>query len=202
MCPGARHETRARRARSRSATTLLEYFDADVSGRDFAQRANDNDRYVLTAHPGKSQGRPSMIPRNRSARPTQSLYQTDPTSSRIASCRYAEISALGIVATLLARFRAAVYRMELVTMPDEHVVPEQAPGLGLLSPRSRHLLTLEFGDREDFDDPRLEWRRLFSGCVSSSPPTRCGGSVARCSTQSVRLGRSASRLTPRSSSRL
>jgi aquaporin Z len=47
-------------------------------------------------------------------------------------------------------------------MPDEHVVQEEAPGLGLLSPRTRHLLTLEFGDREDFDDPRLEWRRLFS----------------------------------------
>ena len=31
-----------------------------------------------------------------------------------------------------------------------------------LGPRTRHLLALEFGDREDFDDPRLEWRRLFS----------------------------------------
>ena len=31
-----------------------------------------------------------------------------------------------------------------------------------LAPRARHLLALEFGDREDFDDPRLEWRRLFS----------------------------------------
>lgn len=29
-------------------------------------------------------------------------------------------------------------------------------------PRTRHLLALEFGDRRDFDDPRLEWRRLFS----------------------------------------
>ena len=29
-------------------------------------------------------------------------------------------------------------------------------------PRAHHLLTLEFGDRRDFDDPRLEWRRLFS----------------------------------------
>jgi aquaporin Z len=28
--------------------------------------------------------------------------------------------------------------------------------------RAHHLLTLEFGDRADFDDPRLEWRRLFS----------------------------------------
>ena len=31
-----------------------------------------------------------------------------------------------------------------------------------LAPRARHLLALEFGDRKDFDDPRLEWRRLFS----------------------------------------
>jgi hypothetical protein len=52
--------------------------------------------------------------------------------------------------------------MELVTTSDEHVVQGQALGLGLLSPRSRHLLMLEFGDREDFDNPRLEWRRLFS----------------------------------------
>jgi len=29
-------------------------------------------------------------------------------------------------------------------------------------PRTRHLLMLEFGDRRDFDDPRREWRRLFS----------------------------------------
>ncbi|MFN8161972.1 MAG: aquaporin [Solirubrobacterales bacterium] len=28
--------------------------------------------------------------------------------------------------------------------------------------RSDHLLMLEFGDRDDFDNPRLEWRRLFS----------------------------------------
>jgi aquaporin Z len=31
-----------------------------------------------------------------------------------------------------------------------------------LTPRARHLLELEFGDRKDFDDPRLEWRRLFA----------------------------------------
>ena len=28
--------------------------------------------------------------------------------------------------------------------------------------RARHLLALEFGDRKDFDDPSLEWRRLFA----------------------------------------
>ena len=29
-------------------------------------------------------------------------------------------------------------------------------------PRARHLLMLEFGSRDDFDDPKLEYRRLFS----------------------------------------
>ena len=47
-------------------------------------------------------------------------------------------------------------------MADEHVVQEEAPGLGLLGPRTRHLLALEFGSKAQFDDPRLEWRRLFS----------------------------------------
>src|SRR3978361_1860054 len=31
-----------------------------------------------------------------------------------------------------------------------------------LSRRANHLLELEFGDRKDFDDPKLEYRRLFS----------------------------------------
>jgi aquaporin Z len=31
-----------------------------------------------------------------------------------------------------------------------------------LTPLARHLLALEFSDRKDFDDPRLEGRRLFS----------------------------------------
>ncbi len=47
-------------------------------------------------------------------------------------------------------------------MPDEVIPPGAGPGMGLLGPRTRHLLALEFGDRKDFDDPRLEWRRLFS----------------------------------------
>lgn len=34
-------------------------------------------------------------------------------------------------------------------------------GTELMS-RSEHLLMLEFGDRAEFDDPALEWRRLFS----------------------------------------
>ena len=28
--------------------------------------------------------------------------------------------------------------------------------------RANHLLMLEFGDRDDFDDPKLQYRRLFS----------------------------------------
>src|ERR1700710_883069 len=40
--------------------------------------------------------------------------------------------------------------------------PEYEIGTLPFSPRTRHLLMLEFGDRKDFDDPRLEWRRLFS----------------------------------------
>ena len=42
------------------------------------------------------------------------------------------------------------------------VSSKEDPLLGLLGPRSRHLLTLEFGSKDQFDDPRLEWRRLFS----------------------------------------
>ena len=33
---------------------------------------------------------------------------------------------------------------------------------GLAFARTRHVLMLEFGDRKDFDNPRREWRRLFS----------------------------------------
>ena len=29
-------------------------------------------------------------------------------------------------------------------------------------PRAHQLLMLEFGDRKDFDDPKLQYRRLFS----------------------------------------
>ncbi len=34
--------------------------------------------------------------------------------------------------------------------------------LGTAFPRTHHVLWLEFGDPADFDDPRKEWRRLFS----------------------------------------
>jgi aquaporin Z len=39
---------------------------------------------------------------------------------------------------------------------------EFAAGTGLLGARTRHLLALEFGSKAEFDDPRREWRRLFS----------------------------------------
>ena len=34
--------------------------------------------------------------------------------------------------------------------------------MGLLGPRARQLLGLEFGSRDEFDDPGLAWRRLFA----------------------------------------
>ena len=34
--------------------------------------------------------------------------------------------------------------------------------IGTAFPRTHHVLFLEFGNRNDFDDPRQEWRRLFS----------------------------------------
>src|SRR6202035_5191173 len=39
---------------------------------------------------------------------------------------------------------------------------EQRQTVEPLSPRARQLLALEFGSKEQFDDPTLEWRRLFS----------------------------------------
>jgi len=47
-------------------------------------------------------------------------------------------------------------------VPPERAIDGDGPALGLLGPRTRHLLALEFGSKAQFDDPRLEWRRLFS----------------------------------------
>jgi len=47
-------------------------------------------------------------------------------------------------------------------MADRRVGEPEVPVLGLLGPRTRHLLALEFGSRAEFDDPRLAWRRLFA----------------------------------------
>jgi aquaporin Z len=41
-------------------------------------------------------------------------------------------------------------------------VGEERPGAGPFGLRASQLLALEFGSKAEFDDPRLEWRRLFS----------------------------------------
>jgi aquaporin Z len=46
-------------------------------------------------------------------------------------------------------------------VPDERAVQWQAAPVGL-GPRTQHVMALEFGFPAEFDDPRLEWRRLFS----------------------------------------
>jgi aquaporin Z len=46
--------------------------------------------------------------------------------------------------------------------PEAGAGPAPPSAVGSLAPRTHHLLMLEFGDRKDFDDPRLEWRRLFA----------------------------------------
>jgi aquaporin Z len=51
-------------------------------------------------------------------------------------------------------------REKVRIMADGETTSERASG-GPMS-RAEHMLALEFGDRADFDDPRLEWRRLFS----------------------------------------
>jgi aquaporin Z len=48
------------------------------------------------------------------------------------------------------------------------VTPQQSPSLTVHDPqRANHILMLEFGDRDDFDDPQLEYRRLFSELVGT-----------------------------------
>jgi aquaporin Z len=44
----------------------------------------------------------------------------------------------------------------------ERDTDEEIPLLGLLGPRTRNLLALEFGSKAQFDDPSLAWRRLFA----------------------------------------
>src|ERR1700745_1919653 len=48
-------------------------------------------------------------------------------------------------------------------MAEEPVREDMPPAtFGFLGPRGSHLLALEFGSKAQFDDPALEWRRLFS----------------------------------------
>src|SRR5262249_27929400 len=54
--------------------------------------------------------------------------------------------------------------------------PEKTKALDQMMSRADHLLMLEFGDPADFDDQRLEWRRLFSEVWSAGPgPLRAQG---------------------------
>jgi len=48
-----------------------------------------------------------------------------------------------------------------VVVLEERLIRE-GHGLEPTGARARHLLTLEFGSKAQFDDPSLEWRRLFS----------------------------------------
>jgi len=54
----------------------------------------------------------------------------------------------------------------VVSMPEEPR-PEPRSATDMLSPRARELLALEFGLKEQFDDPSLEWRRLFAELVGT-----------------------------------
>jgi aquaporin Z len=59
-----------------------------------------------------------------------------------------------------APLSAAVVSLWLV--PDQSAGEWEHLGQQLSAPRTRHLLALEFGSRDQFDDPSQEWRRLFS----------------------------------------
>ena len=75
---------------------------------------------------------------------------------------------------LAARLRADGYRVSIYQLPNLGLgdiresaralssYVDQAPLPPERFPRTHHILTLEFGDRRDFDDPSREWRRLFS----------------------------------------
>ncbi|HTZ64215.1 MAG TPA: aquaporin [Solirubrobacteraceae bacterium] len=47
-------------------------------------------------------------------------------------------------------------------MTDEPVVADDGAAVGLLGPRTRHILALEFGSAAEFGDPSREWRRMFA----------------------------------------
>jgi aquaporin Z len=47
-------------------------------------------------------------------------------------------------------------------VPEEDESVEEGPILGLLGPRTRHMAALAFGSKAQFENPSLEWRRLFS----------------------------------------
>ncbi|MGH3151123.1 MAG: MIP/aquaporin family protein, partial [Streptosporangiaceae bacterium] len=51
---------------------------------------------------------------------------------------------------------------EPVGVSDAPAQPVDPAALGTAFPRTHHVFMLEFGNRQDFDDPRREWRRLFA----------------------------------------
>jgi aquaporin Z len=64
--------------------------------------------------------------------------------------------------------------------PEIHHDQGDLTGAGMpLAPRARHLLALEFGDRQEFDDPSLEWRRLFAEMLGTFflALVACGGAL-------------------------
>ena len=72
--------------------------------------------------------------------------------------------------------------------------PDRA-ALGPAFPRTHHVLMLEFGDRRDFDDPRREWRRLFSELLGTFALVlaAAGGGLLHAKGRSASLRRSSPR---------
>ncbi len=60
---------------------------------------------------------------------------------------------------------------------DQQHVPETTPLQEEVARRTHHRLELEFGKSYDFDDPKHEWRRLFSELLRHLPP-RCSSGPA------------------------
>ena len=59
------------------------------------------------------------------------------------------------------RVRTVVGAVEMIGPDDRHGA-QSNPGDAHDLPRARRLMMLEFGSRDEFENPRLEYRRLFS----------------------------------------
>jgi aquaporin Z len=60
------------------------------------------------------------------------------------------------------RKQIAAMRIKPAPSPERRDQSDELGMLSLLSPRARGLLALEYGNPDEFYDPRLEWRRLFA----------------------------------------
>jgi len=69
---------------------------------------------------------------------------------------------IGTTGPSLASAAPDLSRRKEASMSDLTRPRDRAGDDDQFTPRARHLLALEFGNRQDFDNPRLEWRRLFS----------------------------------------